>query len=157
MNITLIIVFLILILFCLRGCHRGMTKEISGLIAWAVTLFVISLIIMLYSSLKTSETRNTIYSIIILVLIGFIYGVVRFILKSAKFISKLPVFHLLDQLLGVAVGLGEGILIIWLLYVLNGAGLFGSFGSIIYQDTANSVILSLLYEYNYLAKVIAAL
>lgn len=129
-----------------------MTKEITGLVAWAVTLFVISLIIMLYSSLRDNETRNTIYSIVILILIGLIYGVVRLLLKSVKAISKLPIFHLLDQLLGIVVGLGEGILIVWLLYVLSQAGLLGSLGEIIDQDTANSLVLSWLYKYNYLAK-----
>jgi len=157
MNITLMITLLLLVSFCLRGYRRGMTKEISGLIAWAVTLFVISLIIMLYSSLRTNETRNTIYSVIILVLIGFVYGIVRFVLKSVKLLSKLPVFHLLDRILGLAVGLGEGVLIVWLVYVLAGAGFFGGLGSVIYQDTANSTILFWLYKYNYLAKIIAAL
>ncbi|MGN0305642.1 MAG: CvpA family protein [Lachnospiraceae bacterium] len=157
MNITLIIVFFILVICAVRGCRKGMTKEITGLVAWAVTLLVISLIIMLYSSLRDNETGNTIYSIVILILIGLIYGVVRLLLKSVKAISKLPIFHLLDQLLGIVVGLGEGILIVWLLYVLSRAGLLGSLGEIIDQDTANSLVLSWMYKYNYLAKLVAEL
>ena len=152
MNITLILVFFLLLVCGIRGCRKGMSKEITGLVAWAVTLFVISLIIMLYSSLRDNETRNTIYSIIILILIGLIYGIVHLLLKSIKAISKLPVFHLLDQILGLVVGLAEGIVIVWLLYVLCEAGLFGDFAGMIHQDTANSLVLSWLYKYNYLAK-----
>ena len=74
MNITLILVFFLLAVCGIRGCRKGMTKEITGLVAWAVTLFVISLIIMLYSSLRDNETRNTIYSLIILILIIILGG-----------------------------------------------------------------------------------
>lgn len=157
MNITFIIVFSIMIIFALAGLHKGMAREISGLIAWTITLLVITLIAMLYSSLKTGETRNTVYSAVFLVLIAFVYGIVRLVLKSVKLLSKLPVLSFIDKLSGLIVGLGEGILVVWLLYVITQAGLFDTFSDIIYRDTANSVILSWLYEYNYLAKIIAAL
>lgn len=157
MNITLIIVLCLLVWKAFAGYKKGMTKEITGLISWAVTLFVISLIIMLYTSFLANEARNTIYSIVILVAVGLIYGIVRIFLKSAKFISKLPLFHLADKILGLVIGAAEGMLIVWLLYVLNEGGLFGSFGNIIYTDTANSTILSAIYEYNYLAKLAAGL
>jgi uncharacterized membrane protein required for colicin V production len=157
MNITLIIVILIIIVKAIRGFQKGMTREISSLIAWTVTLFVMSIVLMFYSSLHANEAGNTIYSLIILVVVGLVYGVVRLFLKSAKLIAKLPVFHFLDQVLGFVVGLGEGMLIVWLLYVLNEGGLFGSFSEMISNDTASNAILSLIYEYNYLAKLAAGL
>lgn len=157
MNYTLIIVLLIIILTTIHGFRKGFTKEISGLISWTITLFVMSLIIMIYTSFNNNEGKNTIVSIIILVAVEMIYSVVRIILNSAKFISKLPLFHLLDQILGLIIGIGEGILIVWLLYVMNESGIFGTFGEMIRTDTATSEILSFLYEYNYLAKIAAGL
>lgn len=155
MNITLIIVLLLIIGKAISGFRTGMVKQITGLIAWTITLFVMSVIIMLYTSFYANEARNTIYSILILIVVGLVYGVVRFVLKSAKLISKLPIIHQADKLAGFVIGAGEGLLIVWLLYVLNEGGLFGQFESIIHQNTADSFILSIIYEYNYLAKLVA--
>lgn len=153
MNITLIIVLLIVIISSVHGFKKGITKELSSLISWVVTLFVMSLVIMLYTSFNNSETKNTIFTVIILAVVGIIYSVVRFVLKPAKFIAKLPLFHFLDQLLGLVIGVAEGFLIVWLLYVLNESGIFGVVGEMIRTDTARSEILSLIYEYNYLIKI----
>ena len=155
MNITLIIVILLMIGKAISGFRKGMVKQITGLIAWTVTLFVMSVIIMLYTSFYANEARNTIYSILILIAVGFVYGIIRFVLKSAKLISKLPVIHQADKLAGFFMGVGEGLLIVWLLYVLNEGGLFGQFGDMIHQNTMDSIILSTIYEYNYLAKLVA--
>lgn len=155
MNVTLIIVVLIISFATVHGFKKGITKEISGMISLVVTLFVTSLIIMLYTSFNNNEGKNTIFTIILLLLVGIVYSVVRFILKPAKFIAKLPLFHFLDQLLGLAIGLIEGFLLVWLLYILNESGVFGAFGEMIRTDTARSEILSLIYEYNYLIKIAA--
>ena len=155
MNITLIIVLLIIIIASVHGFKKGITKELSSLISWVVTLFVLSLVIMLYTSFNNNETKNTIFTVIILAVVGIIYSVVRFVLKPAKFIAKLPLFHFLDQLLGLLIGVAEGFLIVWLLYVLNESGIFGVVGEMIRTDTARSEILSLIYEYNYLIKIAA--
>lgn len=155
MNFTLIIVFLIVIFATIHGYKKGITKELSGLVSWAVTLFVMALVIMLYTSFHNNEGKNMVFTIIILIMVAIIYSVVRFILKPAKFIAKLPLFRFLDQILGLVIGAGEGILIVWLLYVINESGVFGGFGEMIYTDTARSEILSLIYEYNYLIKIAA--
>lgn len=155
MNITLIIVVLIIFLATVHGFKKGITKEISGMISLIVTLFVMSLIIMLYTSFTNNEGKTTIFTVILLVLVGVIYSVIKFFLKSAKFIAKLPLFSFLDRLLGLGVGVIEGFLIVWLLYILNESGMFGAIGEMIKTDTARSEILSLIYEYNYLVKIAA--
>ena len=153
--VTLLIVFFIIILAMIHGFKKGFTKEISSLISWAVTLFVIALVIMLYTSFHNNDGKNTVFTVIVLVVIAAIYSVVRFILIPAKFIAKLPLFRFLDQVLGFVIGIGEGVLIVWLVYILNESGIFGAYGELIRIDTARSEILSLLYEYNYLIKITA--
>lgn len=153
MNFTLIIVFFIIVFAAVHGFKKGLTKEISGLVSWTVTLFVMSLVIMLYTSFHDSDGKNTIFTVILLFLVGIIYSVVRFVLKPAKFIAKLPLFHFLDQLLGSLVGIMEGFVIVWLLYILNESGMFGTFGEMMRTDTARSEILTLIYEYNYLIRI----
>ena len=155
MNLTLIIVFLIFILAMIHGFKKGMTKEISGLISWVVTLFVMSLVIMLYTSFCANESKNMVFTMIILVAVAIVNSVIRLFLKPIKLIAKLPIFKFLDQLAGVVVGIAEGFLIVWLMYVLNESGIFGTFGEMIKADTEQSQILSLIYEFNYLIKIAA--
>lgn len=153
MNLTLIIVLAILILAGRHGYKKGFTKELTNLISWVVTLFVMSLVIMLYTSLISNETKNSIYTVIVLLAVAIIYGVVKIFLKSVKILAKLPVIKFLDQTLGFLVGLAEGFVLIWLLYVLNESGLLGAFGEMIRTDTVKSEILSTIYEYNYLIRI----
>ena len=153
MNFTIIIVFLIFLLTIVHGFKKGMIKEISGLVSWAVTLFVMSLVIMLYTSFRANESKNMVFTIILLVAVAVVNGVIRLFLKPIKLVVKLPLLKLLDQLLGSVIGIAEGFLIVWLMYVLNESGLLGQFGEMIKTDTARSQILSLIYEYNYLIKI----
>lgn len=155
MNFTLIIVFLIIVLAAVHGFKKGMTKEISGLISWAVTLFVMSLVIMLYTSFHANESKNIIFTVVILAVVAIIYSIIRFFMKPIKLVVKLPLLRFLDQLMGFVIGTAEGFLIVWLVYVLNESGVFGKFGEMITADTARSQILSLIYEYNYLVRIAA--
>ena len=155
MNITLIIVFIIFISAAVHGYKKGMTKEISGLISWVVTLFVMSLVIMLYTSFRANEGKNMVLTIVILLLVALVNGIIRLFLKPIKLVAKLPVLKFLDRVLGVVIGIAEGFLIVWLMFVLNESGLFGQFGEMITADTIRSQILSFIYEYNYLARVAA--
>ena len=152
-NITLIIAIFLIILMGIKGYRRGMTKEISGCISLAVTLFVVTLIIMLFGSVIKSQTRNVVYTILILLAIALIYSIVKIILKSAKLLSKLPVLHFLDRMLGFTIGMGEGILVIWIFDVILRAGLLGSLAEFIYRDIAASSMLSNIIRLNYLAKL----
>lgn len=157
MNITLIIVLLIILIMMRRGYKRGVTKEIIGLISLSVTLFVISLIIMLYVSFLAEEVKNTIFTIIVLLLVAVVYWVVKVFLKSVKLLSKLPVIKIIDRFFGLFAGGLEGLLIVWLLYIMHGAGLTGPFTEMIARDTASSEILMKLCEYNYLLKMMGTL
>ena len=155
MNFTLIVVILMIFLAAIHGYKRGMTKEISVLISWAVTLFVMSLVIMLYTSFNANESRNTIFTVVILILVAITYSVIRLFLKPIKMVVKLPFLRFLDRVFGFIIGIAEGVLIVWLVYVLNESGIFGPIGEVMNADTARSQILSLLYEYNYLIRIAA--
>ena len=87
MNFTLIIVVLIIILAAIHGFKKGMLKEVSGLISWAITLFVMSLVIMLYTSFCANQSKNTVFTIIILVAVAVVYSVIKMILKPIKLVG----------------------------------------------------------------------
>lgn len=149
MNLTLIIVILFTAYMIGRGYRKGMTKEISGLIALVVAFVVMALVIMLTSSYQLGEVTNTVYSVILLALLGIVYGVVRLVLNSIKLISKLPVLHFLDKFLGLVVGLGKAILFIWIFFLFCENNYLGTITEYVRTDIANSTILTLLYQYNF--------
>lgn len=153
MNVTLIGFIILMLAMVSRGFKKGMVKEITGLISLAVTLFVVSLIIMLYTSFHAEETENMIVTVIILVVVSLIYSLVKIFLKSAKLLSKLPMIKLLDRFLGLFVGAAKGMIILWIIYILNEGNLFGPLTEQIVKDTMNSDILMKIYEYNYLMKL----
>ena len=153
MNVTLIGFIILMLVMVSRGFKKGMVKEITGLISLAVTLFVVSLIIMLYTSFHAEETENMLVTVIILVVVSLIYSLVKVFLKSAKLLSKLPVIKLLDRFLGIFVGAAKGMIILWIIYILNEGNLFGPLTEQIVKDTMNSDILMKIYEYNYLMKL----
>lgn len=149
MNLTLIVVVLLTIYMMIRGYRKGFTKELSGLVALIASFFVLALAIMLFSSFSEGEVTNTVYSVILLVLFGAVYGVIKLLLRSAKAITTLPFLHFLDQLLGVAAGLGKSILIVWILFLLCANNYLGTITEYVRADIAGSTILKLLYQYNF--------
>lgn len=76
---------------------------------------------------------------------------------SAKVISKLPIVHSLDKLLGIVVGILETVLIVWTIYAFNIFRDLGTLGQVIVDYTRDSKILTCLYENNYLAYLIEQL
>ncbi|MBS7302628.1 MAG: CvpA family protein [Lachnospiraceae bacterium] len=149
MNLTLIVVLLLTIYMMIKGYRKGFTKELSGLVALIAAFFVLALAIMLFSSFSQGEVTNTVYSVILLVLSGAVYGVIKLLLRSAKAITTLPFLHFLDQLLGVAAGFGKSVLIVWILFLLCANNYLGTITEYIRADIAGSAILKLLYQYNF--------
>lgn len=153
MNYTLIFVVLLIILNIIGASRRGMAKEISNLLALMVAFFVFSLFIMLFSSFQAGETTNTLYSIILLVILGIVYGLVKVFLKSAKAVSHLPIIHLIDHILGAVVGGLESILIVWIVFSLCHYYYFGPISTIINEDIKQNVFLNTLYQYNFFIRI----
>jgi len=147
-NITLIIVGIVALLELVKGYKRGMVKEIASSIALVVTVFVLALLLMLFSSFQDGEARNTIYSIILLVVIGLVYGIVSLIMKSAKALTKLPVINIANSLLGAVLGLVKTVLILWIVFLLYSEGYLEAIEQTIQSDIETSSILTWLYEKN---------
>jgi len=148
-NVTLLCVVVLALRMMIRGYNQGMMKELTGLAALIAGLGVLALGIMLFSSFLDGEMTNTIYSVILLVLFGAAYGIVKFILRSAKAVSSLPILSFFDSVLGIAVGLCQAVVIIWIVFLLCAHNYLGPVTSYIQRDISDSTILKLLYEYNF--------
>ena len=126
-----------------------MTREISGLVALFAGLFVLAIAIMLFTSLSAGEITNTVYSVILLVLFGAAYGIVKFLLRSAKAVSNLPILHFLDCVMGSVIGVLKSLVIVWIVFLLCEHNLLGEATEYIRSDITENTFLKLLYEYNF--------
>lgn len=152
LNVTLLAVIFLMVWLMIRGFKKGMAKELSGLAALFAAFVVLALAIMLVSSFKQGEMTNTFYSVILLVVFGLAYGIVKFILRSAKAVSSLPIINFFDSVLGVGVGFCKAILIIWIVFLLCANNYLGPVTDYMRQDIAGNTFLKLLYEFNFFIK-----
>ena len=149
MNLTLIIVLIVMLYMVATGYQKGLTKQISGIVALTAAFVMLALVIMLVSSFQNREVTNTVYSVILLAVFGMVYGIVKFLLRSIKLMSNLPILHFLDQVLGIAAGLAKWILVVWIFFLLCENNYLGGITEYVRADISNSTILKLLYQFNF--------
>ncbi len=151
MNITLILVGILALIKALSGFKKGMIKEIASVIALVVTIVMLALIIMIFTSFKANETDSMFIAIVLLLVLGLIYSVIRTVLKSVKALASLPLIRIFDKLLGFVLGIAEVIMIVWIVYMINDRFLLGTFGEMLNHDRENSLILQMIYKLNIFA------
>lgn len=79
-----------------------------------------------------------------------VWIILRFLLKILDFMTELPILKGLNRIGGTLLGMIEGLLGIWLLFLI--ITILGStaFGKAMYASINDSVLLSLLFDNNYL-------
>lgn len=156
MNI-LLIVFVALILWRgWRGMKIGLVDEAGRLLSLVIALFVLSLAILLYTSVKANNTKNIVLSAAMILVTGLAARLIRMVVKSLSAIAHLPVISVLNGLLGIVIGIAEVVVILWILYVVIANFDLGEFGLQITNWTKQSEILQKLYDMNQIAYWMAA-
>ena len=140
MNLNLLLIITAVILLCMvvDGYKKGMVRNAL-------------------SSYFDGRFFNVIITLLLLAAIGLVHHLLNVVFFSAKVISKLPIVHSLDKLLGIVVGILETVLIVWTIYAFDIFRDLGSLGQVIVDYTRDSKILTCLYENNYLAYLIEQL
>lgn len=151
MNILLIIVALAALFKLVDGYKKGMVKEIISLISMVVLCMVAGLVAFGAKGYMSGKIGGVIISIILLSLVGIAHHLLGLLFFSAKVITKLPVIHSADKLLGIVFGVFEVVLVLWTVYTFIMMGNTGVIGRIISDYTADSQILSWIYRYNWIA------
>ena len=101
MNVLLVCVILFALWRGYAGMKKGMVDEIRMLLSLVISLFVLSLAILLYSSVKEKNTTNIILSVLMLLITGLAARLVNLIFKSLSAIAHLPILKLLNSVLGI--------------------------------------------------------
>ena len=151
MNLMLIVLVILLIFNVVSGYKKGMVKSIISLVSLIVLCILATLITQGMKSYVKGQVANVIVVLILLSLLGIVHHLLGVVFFSAKMISKLPIVHSLDKLLGVVAGILETVLIVWTIYSFNIFRDLGTLGQVLVDYTRDSKILTFLYENNYLA------
>lgn len=151
MNFLLIIIGIILIWRVAEGFRVGMVREIISFVSLIVMSVAIVLLGIALSSYMEREIIKMIVAVILFLVLCIVHRIISLVFFSAKMISKLPVVHGMDRLLGGVMGILETVLMIWVLFsfVMN-FGL-GAIGQQILLCVKENSLLTFLYEHNYLA------
>lgn len=154
MNLLMIIAAVVLFCMVMDGYKKGMVRSLISLISLLITCVVLFLIGNALSSYFDGRFFNLIVTLLLLGAIGLMHHLLNAVFFSAKMISKLPIVHGLDKILGIVAGILETVLIIWTIYAFNIFRDLGTLGQVIVDYTRDSKILTYLYENNYLAYLI---
>ena len=157
MNLLLICAVILLIFNIVSGYKRGMVRQVISLVSLIILCTVAVLIAHGLSSYYEGKILNVITVVLLLVLLGIARHFLGAVFFSAKMISKLPVVHWLDKLLGIVSGALETVLILWTLFTFTMMMDLGMIGQLILNYTAESSILLWFYQHNYLADLVEQL
>ena len=157
MNLLMIITAVILVCTVMDGYKKGMVKTLISLISLLITCVVLFLIGNALGNYFDGRLFTLIITVLLLAAIGVVHHLLNVIFFSAKMISKLPIVHSLDRILGIVAGILETVLIIWTIYAFNIFRDLGTLGQVIVDYTRDSKILTYLYENNYLAYLVEQL
>lgn len=151
-NWLIILCIILLIWRIVEGFNRGMVKEIISCVSLIVLSIVAILAVTAFTRYMKKDILSMASAIIILLVVLLAHRILGIVFFSAKLVSKLPVIHSADKLLGAVVGVVETALIIWLVFAMTGK--MGMVGSLIVENITDSRILQFLYSHNYLQAVL---
>lgn len=149
MNLLLIVLIVLVLWRGWHGMRNGLVEEAGGLLLMVITLFVLSLGILLYTSIKAGDTKNIILSVIVMIVTGLAVKLLRLVIKSLSALAHLPLIGILNSLLGLLVGVVEVVVTLWILYVLIANFDLGSFGLWVTKQTEQSQMLKRLHAILY--------
>lgn len=154
----LVVVFLILLVWRMSAAYkRGMVKEIISFVSLLVLSVAVTLIGTAVLNYLEHDILSLVIAVVLLVVLCVANQIVSVFFFSAKVLAKLPIVSFANKLCGVIIGALETVLILWTLYTLLVTIDMGAIGQQVLVWVQENPILTFLYEYNYLAKLIGVL
>lgn len=154
-NLIAIIVILLAIGGAVKGWKQGMVKELSSLIGLVGALAAIFLFLSAIQNYKEKDNREMLIAILGFVVVILAYKVIDFILTSLKLLANLPIISGLNHLAGVAVGIGESVLFVWIAFLMITAFDIAGLRSYLLTSVQENEGLKFLFYNNYVAVWIA--
>lgn len=108
--LTGVLEVLVFVLIARRGMEKGFVFEISGLVSLAAAVFVLSLVLRIYTGMKGGAYLDAAAGVGTLLAALVVYSLVRLAMGALHLAARLPVIRVLDSVLGLFAGLVIGTL-----------------------------------------------
>lgn len=151
-NVLLIIAGLILLCNVADGYKKGMVKSVVSLISLIVLCVIVALVGNGLRKYTNGDYASLVVIVLLLCIVAIANHMLSMVLFSAKLISKLPVIHSVDKLLGVVFGILKTVFMVWTIYALASMFELGQFEAYLTRYTNDSKVLLWFYENNYLVQ-----
>ena len=148
-NILLIVVGIILAFNVIMGYKEGMTHQLVTLVSTIIGGIVVVLISVGLRNYVSGHLLNVLLVLVLLAALAIIQVAVKAFFFSLKIISKFPILHGLDRVVGIFFGAVETLILVWFLYTILMMFDLGLVGDLIKRYTRESEILTWLFEKNY--------
>ena len=146
-NFLLLIVLGVALIKLIDGYKKGIIKEIISLVSLFVLCAVVALVAGGISCYQDKKILHVVVAFLLLGVLGVVHHLLGVVFFSAKMISKLPVVHLADKLLGAVL---EVLLVLWTIDTLVAMMDLGAFKTMYLSYTSDSELLTWFFEHNYL-------
>lgn len=154
MNLLCIVAAVLLFINVVTGYKRGMVRQVISFISLVVLCTIVVLIGNGLQSYYDGKFLNVAAVVLLLAVLGIAHHLLGLVFFPAKMVTKLPVVHWLDKLLGIVAGALETVLLIWTLDTFVMMMDLGMIGQMIVAYTAENEVLSWFYRHNYLAHLV---
>lgn len=157
MNGLLIVVVIAFIWRMAAGYQHGMVKELKAFITFLVSAVSIALICKTINAYLHESGMEIWISILLLIVLGIGFKVLKLVFFSAETISKLPVIHLADKIAGIVMGAVEIVVLLWAFFLVLDLlyhfqlGIFSKMAAAYIKDSG---LLTYLYDHNILKKML---
>ncbi len=104
----------VLIAMTLRGAKRGFAGTFSQVFSLAVAIVVVVLVSSVIHGYQNGDRSNLIIGILLLIVLGAVYKLIRAVLTSIRFLAALPILGIVDKALGLVIGFMEGFALLYI-------------------------------------------
>lgn len=104
----------VLIAMTLRGAKRGFAGTFSQVFSLAVAIVVVVLVSSVIHGYQNGDRSNLIIGILLLIVLGAVYKLIRAVLASIRFLAALPILGIVDKALGLVIGFMEGFALLYI-------------------------------------------
>lgn len=156
-NILFIILLICAVIKMKYGFEEGFSKGLYRIVVTIVSIIVILETIKGIKGAIEHQTFVIVSAVISLLIILVIYKIINLPLTSLKLMAKTPGLHMLDKVAGAALGLGECVLILWILFIALEYVKYEPVTKWIIEQANDNIVVSLLYNKNYIKEFVTNL
>lgn len=157
MNIVLLIVLIIIVCTAINGYKKGMIDELISLVALIAGIVLLAIVASVIGNYITKQTSNMVIGIVLFIAIVILMQIAQFISKGLRLIFHLPIINGVNKIAGLALGALEGIIMLWIVFIILQFFTFGTIGLKILEGVQESAFLTYLYQNNYISHLFSSL